>query len=63
MIERFVERAKTRDPAIEQDLAQLYFNDSRDNSIAALMVDRANYAETAKAGTQSYREYMAREGV
>ena len=63
MIERFVERAKTRDPAIEQDLAQLYLNDSRDNSLAALMVDRANYAETAKAGTQAYREYMAREGV
>ena len=63
MIDRFLERAKNRDPAIEQDINQLYFEDSRYNSIAALMVDDKNYRETAMEDTRSYREYMAREGV
>lgn len=63
MIERFVERAKTRDPALEQDLEQLYFNDSRDTSTAALLVDTENFKRTAAEGTRVFREYMAREGV
>jgi hypothetical protein len=63
MVDRFLERAKTRDPAIEQDIAQLYFDDSRDASIAALMVDEENFRETAAEGTRAWREYIAREGV
>ena len=43
MISRFIERAKTRDPAIEQDLAQLYSDDARDNSVAAALVDGLEY--------------------
>ena len=47
MIERFLERAKLRDPAIEQDIAELYFQDSKDNSVAAAMIDPENHRQTA----------------
>ena len=63
MVDRFMQRAETRDPAIEQDINQLYFDDSKYNSLAAMMVDHENYANTAQEGTVAYREYMAREGV
>lgn len=63
MVDRFLERAKGRDPAIEQDIASLYFDDSKYNSIAARMIDADNAAETAHAGTQPWREYVAKEGV
>ena len=39
MVSRFVERARTRDPAIERDIASLYFEDSKYNSLAARMID------------------------
>lgn len=60
---RFMERAKSRDPRIEQSIAQLYFEDSRDSSIAAAMIDPANSRMTAIEETKPWREYMAREGV
>ena len=63
VITRSLERAKTRDPAIEQNIAELYFNDTKSNSIAALMVDEKNYKHLAHEQTQDWREYMAREGV
>ena len=63
MVQRFLERAKTRDPAIEQSVADLYFDDSKYASLAAAMVDIDNYSKTAEIGTRAYREYMAREGV
>ena len=63
MVDRFLQRAETRDPAIERDIAQLYFDDSKYNSVAAMMVDKENFAKTAEESTVAYREYMAREGV
>ena len=60
---RFIERAKTRDPAIEQSLDDLYFDDTKATSIAALMVDAENHKDLAVEQTQPWREYMAREGV
>lgn len=63
MINRFVERAKLRDPAIEQDIAQLYFEDAKTTSFAAALVDTENFRKTAEEETRPYREYMAREGV
>ena len=63
MINRFMERAKTRDPAIEQDLNNLYASDEKSNTIAALMVDDENFRRAAHEDTRSYREYIAREGV
>ena len=63
MINRFVERAKTRDPAIEKNISDLYFRDSKDSSIAAALNDPTNYRQTAVEETQIWREYMAKEGV
>ena len=63
MIDRFLERAKTRDPAIEQDLNELYASDDKSNTVAALMVDADNFRRAAHDDTLSYREYIAREGV
>lgn len=47
-MDRFLERAKTRDPAMEQNLDDLYFADSKSNSVAAAMIDEDNYKELAK---------------
>jgi len=47
MVERFMERAKTRDPQIEVDLNDLYLKDDKTNSIAAFLNDRENYKATA----------------
>lgn len=63
MIERFIERARTRDPAIEQDLAELYSQDEKDFSVAAALLDDLEMKESAHDGTQAWREYVAREGV
>lgn len=63
VISRFMERAKTRDPAIEQDLAELYHKDAKDSSLASFMVDYDNFGATALKGTQAWREYVAKEGV
>ena len=63
LIERFIERAKKRDPALEQDLAELYMNDTKDSSIGTLLADSENFRRTAVEETSSFREYMAREGV
>lgn len=60
---RFLERAKTRDPTIEQDIEKLYLDDSKYASLAAAMVDRENFSDVAREQTLAYREYMAREGV
>jgi hypothetical protein len=62
-MKRALERAKTRDPTIEQNIAELYFDDSKTNSIAAMMVDSENYKHLAEEQTQAWREYMAREGI
>lgn len=63
LIERFIERAKKRDPALEQDLAELYMRDTKDSSIGTLLADSENFRRTAVEETSSFREYMAREGV
>lgn len=63
MMDRFLERAKTRDPAIEQNIYDLYSRDEKTNSIAAAMIDSDNFRKTAEEETRPWREYMAREGV
>ena len=60
---RFLERAKTRDPMIEQNIDDLYFDDTKATSMAAMMVDEENYKDLAVEQTQPWREYMAREGA
>ncbi len=60
---RFLERAKTRDPAVEADLVDLYQQDAKDQSAAQFALDWTQYKESAKEGTLAKREYMAREGL
>ena len=43
-----MERAKSRSPEIEQNIDQLYFENTRTTSIAASMIDQDNFKELAK---------------
>lgn len=45
---RFFDRARERDPAISQNIADLYEQDAKFNSTAAFMVDEDNYDTVAK---------------
>jgi hypothetical protein len=60
---RFLERAKTRDPAVEVDLIDLYTQDAKDTSVAQFALDYKSYEESAEVGTVAKREYMVREGL
>jgi hypothetical protein len=63
MVDRFMNRASQRDPALEQNLAALFIDDSRDRSLAQWASDPAHFRETAKEETRPFREYMVAEGV
>ena len=63
VVDRFNQRGRDRDEAIEADLYDLYQKDAKDTSLAQLMLDPANFNETAKDGTQAHRVYMAKESV
>ena len=43
VIDRFFERAKTRDPAVEQDLFELLRQDDKENSFAQLAIDESKF--------------------
>lgn len=61
--DRFLERAKTRDPILEQNLADLLASDARDNSLATLALEPESFREVAKEETRPFREYMVTEAV
>lgn len=63
MIGRFLERAKNRDPLLEQDLPELFASDARDNSLATFAQDPAKYRAVANEETRPFREYMVNESV
>lgn len=63
MIDRFLERAKNRDPILEQNLYDLFQTDQRDNSLAQLANDPSRMREVAKEETRPFREYMVNESV
>lgn len=63
MIERFLERAKDRDPVLEQNLNDLLASDARDNSIAQLMNDSSKFRNVAEEETRPFREYMVSESI
>lgn len=63
MIDRFLERAKDRDPVLEQSLNDLLASDARDNSIAQLFNDSAKFRNVAEEETRPFREYMVSESV
>ena len=63
MIDRFMERAKHRDPALEQDLVELLTSDARDNSIAQFVNNPNAARDVASEETRPFREYMVSEAV
>jgi hypothetical protein len=63
VISRFAERAKTRDPALEADLFDVYMRDDKDSSIGQFALDSSKFRPTAVVETTPMREYMAKEGT
>lgn len=63
MVDRFAERARTRDPAIEADIQDIYTRDTRDNSVAQIALDESKWSPVAHTETAPIREYMLREGL
>jgi len=63
VMNRFWERSKTRDTAIETDLIDLHNRDSKDTSLASFFLDQDNYKDTIDVETLPIRENMAREAV
>jgi hypothetical protein len=63
VINKFAERAKTRDPLLEADLFELYRQDEKENSLAQLMLDSSKYNPKATRDTRVHREYIIQEGV
>lgn len=63
MIDRFLERAKGRDPALEQSLIDLLTADARDYSLAQLVNDQSKFRDVATEETRPFREYMVAESV
>lgn len=63
VISRFFERAETRDPALEQDLYELFSTDARDFSINTLANNPSAFNNVANDETRPFREYMVKESV
>jgi len=63
LVNRFTERARTRDPAIEADLFDIYQRDQKDNSVAQILLDEQKWNPTAVRETATFREYMVKEGL
>lgn len=63
MINRFLERAKDRDPILEQDINDLLTTDDRDNSLAMLANDVTKHRDVASEETRAFREYMVNESI
>lgn len=63
MLERFADRAKTRDAALETDLFALYQQDMKEASVAQFMLDPASFKPKAIEETRVFREYMVKESL
>ena len=58
-----MERAKHRDPALEQDLGELFQADARDASLATLALEPEKFRLVADEETRPFREYMIEEAL
>lgn len=63
MRDRMLERAKNRDPILEQDLNDLLTTDERDNSWATLANSPGDFRSVAEEETRPHREYMVNESI
>lgn len=64
VITRSLERAESRDPAVETDLSALLERDSREGAVGQQilrMLDGKDVKEIAKDGTKAIRDYMLDE--
>jgi hypothetical protein len=63
MRSRMLERAKTRDPALEQEISGILTVDQRDNSFATLATNPDQHRDVATEETRLFREYMVNEST
>ena len=63
MVDRFYERLRTRDPAITQDLGEIYLQDEKYRSLPAMLLEPEKFGDIARDATQPYREYMVKEAI
>ena len=63
MLQRFIERAKNRDSALETDLFSLYQQDMKEASFAQFALDPASFKPRAVEDTRVFREYMIKESI
>ena len=61
VMNRFVDRARNRDPQLERDLFELYQADAKETSVAQFMLDPASFKTKAIDETRVFREYMTKE--
>ena len=62
-IDRFMERAKTRSPKIEQNLHELFQKDAVSSSIGNIALDYKNVKFVAREETRVVRDYMIEESI
>lgn len=63
MRQRMMERAKSRDPVLEQDLDQLFLKDAKENSFGQFVLSPSTYKDVAAELTRPFREYIVSESV
>lgn len=63
VVDRFLERAKTRDPVLEQSLTELFASDARDTTLATLALEPERFRMVAEEETRPFREYMVGEAL
>jgi hypothetical protein len=62
-VSRFSERAKVRDPLLEQELFELFTKDAKENSVAQFVLDAENFKAKALDDTRIFREYIVKESL
>ena len=58
-----MERAKTRDPILEQNLNDLLASDTRDSNLATIVTAPERFRMVAEEETRPFREYMVGEAL
>lgn len=61
--DRCLDRARTRDSAIEQDLGELFEADARDTNVSQFLLNPKDATMKAQVATRPIREYMVAEAV
>jgi len=61
--DKFLERAKTRDPVLEQNLSELFASDARDSTLGTFALEPERFRMVAEEETRPFREYMVGEAL